>query len=198
MNSFTDTVLNEEYKRIQRLGDRLSELESLIGWESFRPILSDLYRSNGEFGEWPNTDVCLLLKLLVHQSFYGLLNQEMELQANDRISFRRFPGFPEKFPDHITFWYFQERLIETGKEKAVWDQLQAQLDVKGLKIKKGAIQDASFITSDPGMPLPIIREENRQRSGGAGMVLMQRKGRDPISATSSIYSSTGRTCSSGG
>ncbi|MDI6876402.1 MAG: IS5/IS1182 family transposase, partial [Methanomicrobiales archaeon] len=62
MNSFTDFTLNEEYKRIQRLGDRLAELESLIEWESFRPILSNLYESNDEIGGRPNTDEILLLK----------------------------------------------------------------------------------------------------------------------------------------
>ncbi|MDI6719440.1 MAG: IS5 family transposase [Methanomicrobiales archaeon] len=150
MNSFTDFTLNEEYKRIQRLGDRLAELESLIEWESFRPILSNLYESNDEIGGRPNTDEILLLKMLVLQSFYGLSDPEMERQANDRISFRKFLGFPEKIPDHSTLWYFRERLIRAGKEKAVWDQLQQQLDTKGLRIKKGVIQDASFITSDPG------------------------------------------------
>ncbi|MDI6877685.1 MAG: hypothetical protein QMC96_13065 [Methanomicrobiales archaeon] len=40
-------------------------------------------------------------------------------------------------PDHTTLWYFRERLIRTGKEQEVWDQLQMQLDVKGLKIKNG-------------------------------------------------------------
>ncbi|MDI6876980.1 MAG: IS5/IS1182 family transposase, partial [Methanomicrobiales archaeon] len=33
MDSLTDFALNEEYKRIQKLGDKLSELESLIDWE---------------------------------------------------------------------------------------------------------------------------------------------------------------------
>ena len=150
MNSLTDFALNEEYKRIQRLGDKLSDLESLIDWESFRPILRDLYSSNDEIGGRPNTDEILLLKMLVLQSFYGLSDQEMERQANDRISFRKFLGFPEKIPDHSTLWYFRERLIRAGKEQAVWDQLQAQFDTKGLSIKRGVIQDATFITSDPG------------------------------------------------
>ena len=139
MNSFTDFTLNEEYKRIQRLGDKLSDLESLIDWESFRPILRDLYSSNDEIGGRPNTDEILLLKMLVLQSFYGLSDQEMERQANDRISFRKFLGFPEKIPDHSTLWYFRERLIRAGKEQAVWDQLQAQFDTKGLSIKRGVI-----------------------------------------------------------
>ncbi len=31
----------------------------------------------------------------------------------------------------------------------MWEELQRQLDAKGLKVKKGVIRDASFITSDP-------------------------------------------------
>jgi transposase, IS5 family len=34
--------------------------------------------------------------------------------------------------------------------KKIWNELQKQLDVMKSKVKKGIIQDASFITSDPG------------------------------------------------
>jgi len=37
-----------------------------------------------------------------------------------------------------------------GKDKKIWQELQRQLDSKGLKVKKGVIQDATFITSNPG------------------------------------------------
>lgn len=32
----------------------------------------------------------------------------------------------------------------------IWQELQRQLDSKRLKVKKGVIQDATFITCDPG------------------------------------------------
>ena len=32
----------------------------------------------------------------------------------------------------------------------MWEELQRQLDEKGLRVKKGVVQDSSFITSDPG------------------------------------------------
>ncbi|OPX71405.1 MAG: hypothetical protein A4E40_00710 [Methanoregulaceae archaeon PtaU1.Bin059] len=76
MNSLTDFALNDEYKRSQRLGDRLAELESLIDWESFRPILRDLSSRNGEIGGRPNTDEILLLKVLVLQSFCVFAGKE--------------------------------------------------------------------------------------------------------------------------
>ena len=80
-----------------------------------------------------------MVKLLVLQSWYGLSDPELERQASDRISFRRFLGFPHAIPDATTVWLFRERLAETGKDKLVWAELQRQLDVKGLKVKKGVV-----------------------------------------------------------
>ena len=39
---------------------------------------------------------------------------------------------------------------KTGKDKLVWAELQRQLDSKGLSVKRGTIQDATFIEADPG------------------------------------------------
>ncbi len=150
MHNLIDFALNEQYKHIRRLGDKLAELESLIEWEAFRPIISQIYNNHTDQGGRPITDEILLVKMLVLQSLYGLSDPEMERQANDRISFRKFLGFPEKIPNHTTLWYFRERLIRSRKEQAIGDQLQTQIEVKGLKIRKGVIQDASFITADPG------------------------------------------------
>ena len=95
-------------------------------------------------------DPVLMVKLLVLQAWYGLSDPALERQVNDRISFRHFLGFPEKAPDYSTVWRFRERLAESGRDKLVWKELQRQMDAKGLKVKKGVVQDASFFTSDPG------------------------------------------------
>ncbi len=158
-DSLTDFALNEEYKRIEKLGDKLSELESLIDWEAFRPVIGQLYTNDRGPGR-PNRDAILMTKRLVLPSLYGLSDPELERQANDRISFRKFLGFPEQIPDHTTVWYFRERLIRTGKEKAIWKELQRPLDEKGLRIRRGVIRDATFITADPGhAPADTLRGE---------------------------------------
>jgi len=41
-------------------------------------------------------------------------------------------------------------LAKTSKDRAIWTELQRQLDALGLKVKKGIVQDATFITADPG------------------------------------------------
>jgi IS5 family transposase len=150
LESLVDFALQERYKQVKDLGDRLGELATLIELEPFREIVGELYTNTTEQGGRPNIDVVLMIKLLVLQSMYGLSDPELELQANDKISFLRFLGFPEKVPDHTTVWYFRERLSKTKKDKAIWNELQKQLEGKGLKIRKGVIQDTTFITADPG------------------------------------------------
>jgi len=150
MNSLTEFSLRAEYKKLEVLGDKLAAIEPMIDWEAFRPIISGWYINKTSKGGRPNVDEVLMIKMLVLQQWYGLSDPELERQVVDRISFRKFLGFPSSIPDDSTVWYFRERLVETGADKKIWDELQRQLDAKGMSIKQGTIQDASFITSDPG------------------------------------------------
>jgi IS5 family transposase len=150
MKSLIDYSLNEEYTKVERLGDKLAEIDYIIEWEAFRPIVTGMYNNKTEKGGRPNNDEVVMIKLLILQQWYGLSDPELERQVADRISFRKFLGFPENIPDYSTVWRFRERLIETGKVKEIWKELQRQLDAKGLRVKKGVIQDATFITADPG------------------------------------------------
>ena len=150
MESLLDFALQERYKKVSELGDKVAEFDTLIEWECFRPLIGDLYSNTSEQGGRPNFDEILMVKLLVLQSMYGLSDPELERLANDRISFLKFLGFPEKIPDQSTIWYFRERLIKNKKLELIWEELRRQENVLGLKIKKGTIQDATFITADPG------------------------------------------------
>jgi IS5 family transposase len=150
METLTDFALNEEYRKLKKLGDKLADMEVLIDWEAFRPIIGSMFDNKSDRGGRPNIDEVIMIKLLVLQQWHGLSDPELERQVTDRISFRRFIGFPETIPDFTTVWSFRERLAKTGKDRAIWRELQRQLDAKGLRVKKGVIQDATFITSDPG------------------------------------------------
>ena len=150
MTTFRTYMLKKAYENVKKNGDRLARADSLIDWEAFRPIIAPMYRNKTPRGGRPNVDPVVMVKLLVIQQWYGLSDPELERQVDDRLSFQRFLGYPEKAPDYSTVWQFRERLADTGKDREVWAELQRQLDEKGLKVKKGVIQDASFITSDPG------------------------------------------------
>ncbi len=170
MDTFRTYMLRKAYQNVKKNGDRLAEAEKQIEWERFRPIIKPMYTNDTPHGGRPNTDEAVMVKLLVLQAWYGLSDPELERQVDDRLSFQRFLGFPEKAPDYSTVWQFRERLAETGKDKLIWAELQRQLDEKGLKVRKGVVQDATFITSDPGhapaaKPRGEEAETRRSRDG---------------------------------
>lgn len=170
MGGFGDYFLRQHYATIAVLGDKLGEVSGLIDWEKFRPILRDMYRDTKEDGGRPHYDEVLMVKMLVLQGWYGLSDNEVERQAIDRISFRHFLGYPEKVPDRTTLWLFRERLTAKGKIHLVWEELQRQLDEQGYSIKRGTLQDATFITSDPGhapadKPRGDVAKTRRSRDG---------------------------------
>ena len=150
MSTFRIYMLKKAYENVKKHGDRLAQVDSLIDWEAFRPIITPMYPNKTPRGGRPNVDEVMMMKLLVLQQWYGLSDPELERQVDDRLSFQRFLGYPEKAPDYSTVWQFRERLAETRRDRLVWAELQRQLDEKGLSVKKGVVQDASFITSDPG------------------------------------------------
>ena len=150
MSTFRTYMLRKAYENVKKNGDKLAEAEHLIDWDAFRPIITPMYHNKSPRGGRPNVDEVVMVKLLVLQQWYGLSDPELERQVDDRLSFQRFLGYPEKAPDYSTVWQFRERLAESGRDRLVWEELQRQLDEKGLKVKKGVVQDATFITADPG------------------------------------------------
>jgi IS5 family transposase len=150
MNSLTAWGLREAHKKLEKSGNRLLQISDLIDWNPIRQILEEMYDNKSEKGGRPNCDVILMFKILILQHWYGLSDLEIERQIADRISFMGFLGFPDPIPDSRTIWLFKDRIEKSGKEKLVWNELQRQLDAKGLKVKRGTIQDATFIEADPG------------------------------------------------
>jgi IS5 family transposase len=150
MRTLIDFAILKEYERVKKRGDKLVEIGSMIEWEPFRVILDPLFKNKCDKGGRPKIDVVIMLKLLVIQQWKGLSDPALEREVADRISFRVFLGTTEVIPDFSTVWLFRKRLAETGKDKEIWDELQRQMDEKGYTVIEGTVQDATFITSDPG------------------------------------------------
>jgi transposase, IS5 family len=148
--SFDQFVMKQQYLKVKGLGDRLELMKQQINWEPFRPLVKQVFNDNETVGGRPHTDELVIVRALLLQGFYGLSDPELEFQINDRLSFRNFLGFPETVPDFTTVWKVRERLKEAGLEQKIWDELQRQLNSLGYKMKKGVIQDASFIEADLG------------------------------------------------
>lgn len=148
MDSFTTWMLKGLHAKQEK--SRLSQISNMIDWPPFRQILEELYDNKSEKGGRPNCDVIMMFKILILQKWYGLSDLEIERQMADRISFMAFLDYPDPFPDSRTIWLFKQRIVESGKDELVWAELQRQLDTMGLQVKRGTMQDATFIEADPG------------------------------------------------
>jgi len=156
-----DPLFDFKDTRLQELGNPLIELERFIDWELFRPLLAKAHEKKRKSNAGaPTKDVIMMFKGLVIQNLYGLSDEQLEYQIEDRRSFQSFLGLKthQRSPDQKTFWVFRNRLSELKLIDSLFDEFAAQLNKAGYLAKKGQIVDASLI------PAPIQRnkrEENR-------------------------------------
>jgi IS5 family transposase len=160
--SFDKFILKQQYQKVMGLGDRLELMKQQIDWKPFIPLVKSVFHDNKITGGCPHTDELIVVRSMLLQAWYGLSDPELEFQCHDRLSFRNFLGFPDRIPDFTTIWKIRDRLKESGVDKKIWDELQRQLNNKGYRVKKGVIQDASFIEADLGKKR-CQREKKAQR-----------------------------------
>lgn len=151
-----DAAVSQRRKR----RDRLAEISAQIDWTGLEALLSGLRRSSGK-GEaaWPPLT---MFKVLLLQRWYDLSDPQMEEALFDRLSFQAFCGLSldDDVPDHSTIWRFREVLIRAGLMERLFSALTAQLDDRGVLLKRGTLIDASLITAAARRP----RMEEGQRS----------------------------------
>jgi IS5 family transposase len=162
--SFDKFILKQQYQKVKGLGDRLELMKQQIDWKPFIPLVKSVFHDNKITGGCPHTDELIVVRSMLLQAWYGLSDPELEFQCHDRLSFRNFLGFPDRIPDFTTIWKIRDRLKESGVDKKIWDELQRQLNIKGYRVKKGVIQDASFIEADLGKKR-CQREKKARRQG---------------------------------
>lgn len=128
------------------------KLKAVIDWEAFRPLMEDICgysQKDGKKGGRPPFDPILMLKILILQKYYGLSDEKVEYEINDRLSFLSFVGLElgDDVPDARTIWDFKER-IEAQDRNGSARLFEAFGDVlanQGLVAKEGSIVDASFV-----------------------------------------------------
>lgn len=161
-----------KYSRVARIGDRLEELNACVDWKALEPLLQRVRPLDNVMGR-PAYENELLLKMLVLQEWYGLSDEQIEYQVADRFSFQKFLGFPETIPDYTTLWKFREAITKAGVEQELLDKLNEQLSRKGIKVRKGVIQDATIITADPGKKRLAELKKESEKGGGVSYTTNQ-------------------------
>jgi IS5 family transposase len=116
----------------------------MIDWPAIALVLSKIYNSDEGRPSYP---VLTLVRLLLLQQWYCLSDPGLEEAVDDRLSFRRFSGLPldEGVPDHSTIWRFRQELERHGLSKALFAEINRQLDARGLIVRKGTLIDATIV-----------------------------------------------------
>lgn len=145
--SFADQEVSINRKQT-RAEIKLSKIDRLVDWQKAVDQLKSLYKS-GKQGGRPPKDILPKIKMLFIQHLYNLSDPELEDQVHDRLSFQRFCGLSlsDEIVDFTTLWRLKERMVKANVDQHLFNQINEELDRKGLFVKKGTIIDASVIES---------------------------------------------------
>jgi IS5 family transposase len=156
----------QRFEELDKGGDPLVKLNTLVDWETFRPTLEMLRQKQrkSNAGRKP-FDVVVMFKILILQSLYNLSDDQTEFQIRDRLSFMRFLGLTlgGRVPDAKTIWLFRNQLTEAGLVREVFAQFDQFLRVHGFAAQKGQIVDASIVQAPRQRNR---RDENQQIKDG--------------------------------
>ena len=139
---------DKRFEKISKLGDVLEQLNAIVNWHIFAPILNEaIPRIKSEKGGRPPLSNLLMFKILVIKRLYNLSYDQIEYQINDRISFMRFLGLDiySNIPDAKTIWLYEDMLSQNEAGKKLFDMFFNAIEEKGYFTRTGSIVDASFI-----------------------------------------------------
>ena len=135
---------------------RESELDRIAALLNWGPLSRRLERHCRKQDGRPPFPPMVMFRALLLAQWYGLSDRDLEEALCDRLSFRRFIGLglEQATPDHTTVCRFRERLNEAGLTIELLTLVNAQLDAKGLMLKRGTLIDATIVETAAAKPAP--------------------------------------------
>ena len=125
--------LSDRFASLDAKKDPLVEINAVVPWEEFRPVLERVWRKpEGErksrAGRKP-MDAVLMFKTLVLSALYNLSDDQIAYQVRDRLSFMRFLGLwlEDRVPDAKRVWRYRETLAQAGLVEALFKQFDGHL-----------------------------------------------------------------------
>ncbi len=128
-------------------------MNRLLDWSSIEAEIKKYYTKGASPAGRPSYSGLLLFKMSLLQTWYGLSDYEVEEKVNDSLSFMNFVGLTldDDVPDNTVLSRFRTELTKKKAYERLMDNINGQLEKKGILLKKGAIVDAS-ITESPRKP----------------------------------------------
>ena len=137
-------------KKQTRRDKFLAEMEEVVPWARLVERLRPLY-PKGERGR-PPIGLERMLRLYFLQQWYGLADEALEDALYDSQALRGFAGIEltgDPVPDATTVLHFRHWLERHDLAKALFDEIGAMLEERGLLMRQGTIVDATIIAAPP-------------------------------------------------
>jgi len=135
-------------KKQTRRDKFLAEMEHVVPWARLVARLRPLY-PKGERGR-PPKGLERMLRIYFLQQWYGLADEALEDALYDSQALRGFAGIDlavEEVPDATTLLHFRHWLERHELTKALFDEVGAMLEERGLLMRQGTIVDATIIAA---------------------------------------------------
>jgi len=158
--------IQKRRQRLEESKDKLRDLNEMVPWEILSQVLEGLPSQERKSRAGRKAiEPLIMLKLLILKQLYNLSNEQVEYQAHDRASFRRFLGLSAEaeIPDATSIGGFEEKLRKAGIIEVLFEKFNDFLRQSGYEAKEGQIIDATIV------PVPIqrnSREENKSIKEG--------------------------------
>jgi IS5 family transposase len=144
----------------------LDKVNEIIDWKLIERAVRRNYRKNAAADGRPAYPGLPLFKMLLIQRWYNLSDPALESAMCDRISFLRFVGFSleDPVPDETTICRFRNALAKRNLFGRLLEEINGQLEAKGLLVRSGAIVDAGLISSSrrPRKVLDVMPEDRKE------------------------------------
>ena len=137
-------------KKQTRRDKFLTEMELVVPWARLVERLRPLY-PKGERGR-PPIGLERMLRIYFLQQWYGLADEALEDALYDSQALRGFAGIElnrDPVPDATTLLHFRHWLERHDLTRALFDEVGAVLEERGLLMRQGTIVDATIIAAPP-------------------------------------------------
>src|SRR3954464_15047049 len=155
--SFAEAEYGAKKKQTRR--DKfLADMNTVVPWARLVERLAPLY-PKGERGR-PPIGLERVLRVYFVQQWYGLSDAGLEDAFYDSQALRGFAGLElnrDPVPDATTVLHFRHWLERHDLTKALFDEVGAMLEERGLLMRQGTIVDATIIAAPPST-------KNKQKS----------------------------------
>ena len=144
--SFADQACPDN-KKPTKLKRMLDEMEKIIPWSKIMAMIEPHYNRTGGRGRQPYP-LETMLRIYLVKSFQNYSDPEMEGVLYENLSVRFFCGLSlgvDHVPDETTILNFRHLLEEHKLGEAIFEEINALLQEKGLLIKEGSVVDATII-----------------------------------------------------